>query len=186
MSENSQVERSSQFWNWIFLSVNLVTAVTLAAVHMPARIKLLGLYSILFGLIVGEVLARLSISFKINADRKMKVVVFAFLLASQVGLAVESSRMYNQSMQQAANDPTQMLLQRVMTETESTGFKAYLQHRASPLWNLDQTWTIAFWFIEILVASAVGTFWFCRNRKTTLQNSLHKSVSEIDEPSPVE
>ncbi len=86
---------SVRFLQWLFLTSVVMTTLTLCAVHAPSRIKLLGLFAIAYGLLAGWNTGQLAHITGIHSRRIVAIVSFAVIIAGQVGMAVESYRLYH-------------------------------------------------------------------------------------------
>lgn len=79
---------------WFVMSALGLTVLTLTAAHAPARIKLIGLFVVGYGLAAGAGLGALA---RISGVQRRRLIVWlatAFIAAGEVGMAVEAHRLY--------------------------------------------------------------------------------------------
>jgi len=62
-SQSAQTNSKNGFIQWLIVALILMTALSLLAVHLPERLKLLLVYAIVYGLISGGVLTTLAVKF---------------------------------------------------------------------------------------------------------------------------
>ena len=170
------------YLQWLLLSSVAVFVLTLCAVHAPSRIKLLGLFAVAYGLLAGWGTGQLARISGIHSRRIVAIVSFGVIIAGQVGMALESHRLFAAELRrQYQADPIAALLKQLpfpqqpkdqakLKETieqnrrerarrlaELTSFSAYLQHRVKSL-SWSQPWAVLLWAVEVLLASAAGAF----------------------------
>lgn len=165
---------------WVLLLALFTTVLTIAFAHAPARLRLIGLFSIAFGVIVG--LAALWLADVIGMRRRSLIPIgaFAAIVLGQIGVVSESYRLSVAERRAQAQQPgaeeaiaAAMLEQgkapdnphsrklfeemRVTLAARNT-FSAYLARRLSSLGSLNSPLPELFWGLEVLLAAAVGTF----------------------------
>ena len=161
-----------------------VTLLTLAAVHAPGRIKLLGLYALAIGLVAGFGMGSLSRMLNIGAAAPIVLITFLLIVAAQTGMAVESHRLWAAKAWEAFEATPQGRLAKSTTadprapadfkaglqelidrQRESLRFGDYLAHRISPLGEWREPWPLVFWLGESIVSAVAGTFVFWRQSR---------------------
>lgn len=102
---------------WLVLSVLGLTIFTLMAAHAPGRIKLIGPFAVGFGLAAGAGLVALA---RIIGARRRRFIVWwvpVFIAAGQIGMAIESHRLYaKQVRRDSAGDVNVLKLARFLHE----------------------------------------------------------------------
>ena len=147
---------------WLLLSVVAVSVLTIVAVHAPARIKLLGLFAVFYGLLAGWLLGKAARATSRRFSRLQLVLSFLLIAAGQCGVTAESHRLHRAAVMQQfersreaksprANEMRQLL-------REGAHFSAYLRYRVSPLGVWYEPWPAVFWGFEVLVCGAAGTW----------------------------
>src|SRR5262245_14226622 len=119
----------SIFAQWFLGSCLGLTILALGAVHAPARIKLLGLFSIAFGMIAGLGMGSLAQSLGLDRSRTLVVVAFVSILAALVGVTVESHRLWAAEEWKAfeASPTAQLATKSLLDPKLPADFKAGLQ-----------------------------------------------------------
>jgi len=185
------------WFSWLVLFLVATASISLAAVYLPPRVKMLGLLAIGHGLIAGGVAARLALAFDLLAVSKAwgSCVVFLVILGGQVGMAVESHRLYRAAeerallanpkraaalrMLQSVKLPDNPKSKQIVDDTRrtigvrGTSFADYLQFRVSDLGIQSRHMAQAIWILEIVLGSLAGTWIF---RKLTRAARLEVSA----------
>jgi hypothetical protein len=178
--------RGHGWFSWLVLLLVATAALSLLAVYLPARVKMLGLFAIGHGLVAGGIAARLASIFELSpASRGASAgVVFLVIVAGQIGMAVESHRLYRAELERvvAANPKRRAvlrMLQSVKTPDDpktkqltadvrktigvhDTSFADYLQFRVSEIGVHSHRLAEAIWILEIGLGSLAGTWIFRR------------------------
>jgi hypothetical protein len=180
------LRRGSGWFSWLVLFLVATAALSLAAVYLPARVKMLGLFAIGHGLVAGWIAARLATIFEFSPSSRRAAagVVFLVIAAGQIGMAVESHRLYRAEEQRiVAANPKRLailrMLQAVKTPddpktkqmaadvrktlgVQDVSFADYLQFRVSDIGVHSHRLAEAIWILEIGLGSLAGTWIFRR------------------------
>ncbi|MGH7128997.1 MAG: hypothetical protein ACREJB_00275 [Planctomycetaceae bacterium] len=153
---------------WLLASSIVVTALAIAAAHVPGRFRLLGLFAVVFGLLCGRALAYLSRMLNLKRSRLVLLIAGLLIAAAEVGMTLESYRQFvaeNERQLDAElrrqNVPAALLpaLRRDFL-AERTSLSAYLTHRVSELGDWPMPWPAVLWSVEALLGVAAGTWLF--------------------------
>ena len=157
---------------WILAGLILTTAISLAAAHAPARIRLIGLFSIAFGLLIGWVIKRLSNALETHLSQSVVAATAAILtLGGLIGSTCEIVRLEIQKQKSSPKDSLAMrLIEDMEQQTKTTGdtiptratlpnnFRNHLSYRIHQLGHWPSPWPELFWSGEILV-SVLASVW---------------------------
>ncbi len=176
-------------WIWLMASLVATTAVSLAAAHAPPRVRLIGLFSIAFGLLVGWMVVRLADLSDVCPSRQIVSIAAAILaLGGLVGNTWETSRLD----QLRTGDPAkermaEQLIEQMKTQpvtgnpipydlSKLSAFRWHLSRRIRQLGRWPSPWPEYFWLAELLTASAASV-WFSNRlwRKHANEPSLNPS-----------
>jgi hypothetical protein len=184
-SDAAPAGRRSGRISWLVLFLLATAAISLVAVHLPPRVKMLGLFAIGHGLLAGWAAARLESVFDLPAGNEVwSAVVFLVILGGQIGMAAESNRLDRAAEERAlAANPKRAALLRMLESgkfpndpkskqiaddarrtigARGTSFADYLQFRVSALGIKSRPVAAAIWILEIGLGSAAGTWIFGR------------------------
>ena len=172
--DNGQSEPSrgsSSVLIWLSACLIAVTALSIAAANAPARIRLIGLFSVAFGLIVGWGVVRVASQLQAEPRRRVSVITAMLLtLCGLIGSTWQSSRLDEARSTQSGNDALAARLIKefdqqekvpgngVQSRSEVTAFQKYLSRRLKNLGNLTTPWPECFWAFE-LIAAAIAAGW---------------------------
>ena len=172
-SPASQSSSLVTFGLWLAVCVIVVTGLSLAAAHAPPRIRLIFLFFLAFGLLVGWLIV--IIAQKIDGRFSRRPVVILAAVFSFVGLAgstVETVRLEefrraslgkeglaerfrDQLELQATGNPVEEI------DTSATmALRLHLSRRLRQLGHWGSPWTEGCWLVELAVA-AVASAWAC-------------------------
>ncbi len=170
--DNGQSEPSrgnASVVTWFTACVITVTALSIAAAHAPSRIRLIGLFSIAFGLVVGWGVIRLASQLQAEPGRRFTVFTAALLsLCGLIGSNWQTSRLDELHSMQSGKDA---LAARLIKEferqdnqsginkpsrSEVTEFQKYLSRRLQNLGNWTSPWPECFWVTELIAATAAA------------------------------
>ena len=156
---------------WLIACIISVSALSIAASNAPSRIRLIGLFSIAFGLVVGWVVVWLASQLQAEPGRRFTVVTAVLLsLCGLIGSTWQTSRLDEALSIQSGKDA---LAARLIKEferqdkqsdsdnqslSEVTDFQKYLSRRLQKLGNWTSPWPECFWVTE-LVAAAIAAGW---------------------------
>jgi hypothetical protein len=168
MSRQSHTGRTSTP-TWLAASLLATGAISLAAAHAPPRIRLIGLFPIGFGLLVGWLLVRLASQFETFPSRRVLVTAAALLaLGGWIGTTWETFRI-DETL--SVKSPQDELAARMMREfdqqTKGAGpeqsrpstvasFRTYLSRRIRQLGDWPSPWPECFWLAESVAAAVAG------------------------------
>jgi hypothetical protein len=152
---------------WLGVGLVGLTALVLAAAHAPGRIRLLGLFAIVFGGVCGWGLARIAGALRVNAGRLVGLAIVGVLVAAaETGLTLESWRLhvaerrreyFEESVKTIPGPLRESALEelRPIFEREAR-FPSYLQYRVKNLGDWESPWPVLFWTGELLLGTAAG------------------------------
>jgi hypothetical protein len=147
---------------WLLLSVVAVSVLAIAAVHAPARMKLLGLFALLYGLLAGWLLGKAARATSRRLSKLQLVLSFLLIATGQCGVTTESHRLHRAAVMQQFERSPEAKLPRAdkmrQLLREGAHFSAYLQYRVSRLGAWPEPWPAVFWGFEVLVCGAAGTW----------------------------
>jgi hypothetical protein len=173
--------RRNGWFSWLVLFVVGAATISLAAVYLPSRIKMLGLFAIGQGLLIGWLGAWLAVKFDLPSASRIAgcIVVFLAILGGEIGTGVESFRVYRSAREERvfATNPKLAALLRNLADAKSdqsaadvrqtidVNFADYLQFRVSDLKIQSQRWATVFWISEVVLGGLAGTWMFRRLAK---------------------
>jgi hypothetical protein len=174
----------------------MTTALALAATHSPPRIRLIGLFSVAFGLAVGWLLARLVDQLESPASRRAIGVASAvFTLCGLIGSTWETSRLneiqetkrvnevlearlLEQTLKMAGDREGNISLPSLPKASMSlTVFRGHLARRIRPLGEWSSPWPEAFWCLELIVAAAASAWISTRRTWTKKTDSANPTAA---------
>jgi len=185
-NDAAPARRRNDWLSWLVLVLVTTGAISLLAVYLPPRVKMLGLFAIAQGLLAGWVAAWLASAFDLAAASRAagSVVVFLVLLCGQVGTAVESHRLYQAAEERAlVANPKRAAALRMLQSIKlpdnpkskqvvddvrhtigvhGTSFADYLQFRVSDLGIPSRRLALGIWILEVVLGSLAGTWIFRR------------------------
>jgi hypothetical protein len=177
----------SSFAAWIVACVVATTALSLVAAHAPARVRLIGLFSLAFGLLVGWFVAWLAVKLDAKSSRPVICVAAAiFTLGGLIGCTWETFRLEELRRPRSANEELglrlieQMKMQNTGDQNEhfdlstTTAFRKYLTLRIRQIGNWPRPWAEVFWISE-LIAGTFASVWFS-NR---IVNSVNGTSTDL-------
>ena len=159
---------------WILACCLCVGVLAMMAAHAPARIRLIGLFSVGFGLIVGWLTTRLAQLLEVRPARSVIIMLAASL--TLVGLVATTWQTFRLDELTQVKTIDEELAARLMREfdrqqgiatpdlTPSSSlqsFRGYLARRVSQLGRWSSPWPELFWWGECASAS-VAAGWFAQ------------------------
>lgn len=156
--------------SWLARTVLVVLAVSIVAAHAPARVKLLGFFSIAVGGLMGMASAFLT---KPHPNRVSWRWIWAMSLMALCGLAGSTWLAFRSDAAWQAKSPQQQMAATMMKQMErdSNGeivsaqsppvvdeFRWYLTRRVRQLGKWSRPWPELFWCAELL-AGGVAAAW---------------------------
>jgi hypothetical protein len=200
-SDAVKSSRRSAWIQWFFLAFLGTAILTVVAVHAPARIKLIGLFSIAFGMVVGFGLGILARSLGLTRNTASVMTIVGVIAAGLVGMTVESHRLWSAKewdafqkspagqmamrtarSEQAPDDLKASVQESIDRQRESLQFRSYLTRRISTTGNWKEPWPLIFWLAEIALASTAGSWAFCRILTTKAQRHQEDDAKALDSP----
>jgi hypothetical protein len=161
---------------WIVCSLIFTLAISLAAAHAPPRIRLVGLFSLAFGVLIGWVLRRLARALDADVPRTVVgVVAMIMTIAGLVGSTCEIFRLEMARRGQSTNDAIALRMIEEMENkttppnneqsapTQLQEFRRYLADRIRQLGDWPRPWPELFWLGEIL-AGGVASYWMSTSK----------------------
>lgn len=177
--------RRKSWLSWLILFLVATASISLAAVYLPPRVKMLGLFAIGQGLLTGWIAARLASVFEVPPSGVLGPgLVFLAILGGQVATAVESHRLYRAAEERSlAAHPKRAAVLRMLQSVQlpddgksnqvaedvrrtigapGTSFADYLRFRVSDLGIQSRRLAETIWVFEIGLGSLAGTWIFRR------------------------
>ncbi len=168
---------------WLFAAVVGLTALSVAAAHAPPRIRLIGLFTIGFGLLAGWTLSFLAKQILPGPRRVVTWLAFPLIASATFGMTWESHRQWTAAVerQRSGDKKASQLLDRLDSQSDlpadfkndlsqavadKSGFTSYLRERTSALGAWKAPWPAVFWLCELLFGSLAGT-WLARRMLQT-------------------
>lgn len=178
---------------WFVVAAIGMTMLSLAAVHAPPRIKLLGLFSIGVGVVAGLAFGWLARALDVKRSKALLSMTLLLIFAGLAFATIESHRIWSATEWEAfENSPNgKIARQSAMNQTlpkdfktslqesidrqrQELSFENYLSRRVSALGNWRKPWPLVFWISEITIAAFAGG-WICWRQADAA--SLPKSTS---------
>jgi hypothetical protein len=196
--------RKNGWLSWLVLFVVGTATISLIAVYLPPRAKMLGLLAIGQGLLAGWLAAWLAAKFDLRTASRANgcVLVFSVILGGQAGTAFESYRVYRAAeeralaanpkraaalaMLQSLHLPEDARSEKIVADaratigTNGTSFANYLQFRVSELTIHSRRVATAFWISEIVLGSVAGT-WIFRRLAPAAELEASDPPAKLDE-----
>lgn len=157
------------------VSVIATGALALVAAHAPPRIRLLGLYTLAFGLLNAFIQTRLAAFLNVRLSALVTVIIAATTFAGIVGSVLQTVALQPQAKPlDASFHPVAAMVEARMEKTEQAKESAptfaermhtYLMRRVSILGDWSSPWPEAFWGCELIlgtVGAACLTNWIRR------------------------
>ncbi len=167
--QTEPTRRGALVVTWFTACVIIVAALSIAAAHAPPRIRLIGLFSIAFGLIVGWGVVRLASQLQTEPGRRFTVFTAALLsLCGLSGATLQTSRLDESHSIQSGKDALALRLIKEFerqdnqsgsnkpSRSEVTEFQKYLSRRLQNLGNWTSPWPECFWVTELTAATAAA------------------------------
>lgn len=79
---------------WLLLAVCCVAILALLSAHAPGRIRLIGLFAVVFGLVAGGILGTAARNLKFANTRLLVPLTFVLIACGEAGMTTESHRVY--------------------------------------------------------------------------------------------
>lgn len=120
-SEPQPAQRHSPagFIQWFIVSLILITALSLLAVHLPDRLKLLLVYAVVYGLISGGALTTLAIKLGVPVKRTLIFSILCLTILGQSLILYLSHQRYQEATQrQFKADQTSIVIERMLRTGE--------------------------------------------------------------------
>jgi hypothetical protein len=121
LTESQPVQPNSKtgFLQWLLVSLVLITALSLLAVHLPERLKLLLVYAVVYGLIAGGALTTLAVKFGVTINRNFILTLVCLILFGQSLVLYLSHQRYKEAtLKQFKADQTSMVIDRMFSTGE--------------------------------------------------------------------
>jgi|GEM_PF-2066410 len=118
-SQSAQTNSKNGFIQWLIVALILMTALSLLAVHLPERLKLLLVYAIVYGLISGGVLTTLAVKFGVPNSKKLILTIVCLIIFGQsLVLSLSHQRYKEATLKQFKADQTSIVLDRMFSAGE--------------------------------------------------------------------
>lgn len=159
----------SSFVVWVLASCFSVAVLAVGAAHAPARVRLIGLFSVGFGLIVGWPTVRLAQIFEVQPVPRSAVVLASLLAIT--GFAVSTWQTFKLDEQTQKKTKEEELAASLMREFDRQQgvttvdeaqlpspkrFQRYLSRRVKQLGEWLSPWPELFWSTEVLLAGVAA------------------------------
>lgn len=107
------------FLPWLIISLVLMTALSLLAVHLPERLKLILVYTVVYGLIAGGMLGTLAVKSGLSVTRGLLSVIVLLTISGQCLVLYLSHQRYQAATrQQFKMDQTSLVVDRMFATGE--------------------------------------------------------------------
>ena len=109
-----QSNSKSGFIQWLVISLILMTALSLLAVHLPERLKLLLVYAIVYGLISGGILTTLAVKFGLPTKKTFLLTIIVLIISGQTLVLYLSHQRYQEAtLKRFQADQTAIVMERM-------------------------------------------------------------------------
>lgn len=179
---------------WFVACLVVTIALSIVAAHVPGRVRLIVLFSVGFGLLIGWIVVQLSEKLKLNCSRKVMADYAALLtLAGLIGSTVEIHRLDAKNRKPSANEMLAVQMAEQMkekmpsaekgksnslnslSEALDTSFRRHLARRVRQLGDMQPPLPELIWSAELLAGMVAG-YW--------IANRLSKRNPTSHEPNP--
>jgi hypothetical protein len=157
--------------NWLACTSLVVLVISISSAHLPHRMKLLGLFPIAVGLIMGTAGSFFSRRYFFRAPSWITSGMFLMALSGLIGSTVltyrlETSTLANPSQQHQLAVAMMRQMERdsageIVTPAPAIsvkGFRSYLAHRLTQLGSLSSPWSELLWSVEIFAGSTAAAW----------------------------
>ncbi|MBN73682.1 MAG: hypothetical protein CME32_30885 [Gimesia sp.] len=183
----------SGFLSWLIIGLILMTALSLLAVHLPERLKLILVYAVVYGLVAGAMLSTLAVKTGLTVTRGILLTIVILTIAGQgLVLYLSHQRYQAATLRQFKLDQTTLVIDRMFATGEPPEdpqarkeydqvleqfqaakkerqekkqhllkISSYLEHRISPVAQLNAPWPLLFWLVELTLC-CVAAVWASR------------------------
>ncbi|HAH45768.1 hypothetical protein [Gimesia sp.] len=115
VSPAATISSKSSFFQWFCIGLVLITALSILAVHLPERLKLLLVFAVVYGLIAGGLLTSLAVKLDVPVKRSLLVSILCLTVFGQSLVLYLSHQRYKEAtLQQFKLDKTSLMLNRMM------------------------------------------------------------------------
>ncbi|HCO26273.1 MAG: hypothetical protein CME31_12215 [Gimesia sp.] len=109
----------SGFIQWFCIGLVLIMALSILAVHLPERLKLLLVYSVVYGMIVGAALTTLAFKLGLSLKWSLLVAILCLTVFGQSLVLYLSHQRYKEAtLQQFKMDKTSLMLEHTLAKGE--------------------------------------------------------------------
>lgn len=109
----------SGYIQWFCIGLILITALSILAVHLPERLKLLLVFSVIYGLIAGGVLTTMAVKRGVPVKHSLIVSILCLTIFGQSLVLYLSHQRYKEAtLQQFKMDKTTFVLDRMLAKGE--------------------------------------------------------------------
>lgn len=109
----------SGFIQWFCIGLVLITALSILAVHLPERLKLLLVFSVVYGMTAGAVLTTLAFKLGLSVKRSLLVAILCLTVFGQSLVLYLSHQRYKEAtLQQFKMDKTSLMLEHTLAKGE--------------------------------------------------------------------
>lgn len=197
----------SGFLSWLIIGLILMTALSLLAVHLPERLKLILVYAVVYGLVAGAMLSTLAVKTGLTVTRGILLTIVILTIAGQgLVLYLSHQRYQAATLRQFKLDQTTLVIDRMFATGEPPEdpqarkeydqvleqfqaakkerqekkehllkISSYLEHRISPVAQLNAPWPLLFWLVELTLC-CVAAVW--ASRQVTQPAALDSAPTE--------
>ncbi|GAB4137533.1 MAG: hypothetical protein Tsb009_05130 [Planctomycetaceae bacterium] len=189
-----------RFAVWLLTSLAGIALLAFLAAHAPARVRLLGLFALGFGMLLGALLAWLMVEFQVPGSRRLSGLAAILIALGMMGMVAESYRVYvwrlctlydqpvldvssNEKPLTAQNakalGPVMKFIREARQEklAEESRFVRYVERRTQinqqPAWEMPWPWVL---LIGECVAGFLAGTWVFHVLSRRLQADIVESV----------
>lgn len=109
----------SGFLSWLIIGLILMTALSLLAVHLPERLKLILVYAVVYGLVAGAMLSTLAVKTGLTVTRGILLTIVILTIAGQgLVLYLSHQRYQAATLRQFKLDQTTLVIDRMFATGE--------------------------------------------------------------------
>ena len=177
------MKRALIWLQWVAVCAIGLTALTLLSAHAPGRVRLLGLFAVVFGGVCGWGIGFAGHKFSMTRNGISLLIAGLLIAAAEISLTLESYRLHVGALQTIYRDagtedfngkrkpfvPDSLLKDhrenRERILEQKSQFTAYLAHRLKRIEWTASPWPVVFWIAELIVGTALGTAVFYRVSK---------------------
>lgn len=166
---------ASSLLSWLAVCFIATTAMSLASAHAPPRVRLIGMFSVAFGLLAGWLIVRLALLIEFKPSPRLASVVAG--LMSCLGLIGGAWETWRLEVARQGDLAKERVAERLIEQSKTSpgasgtipidssplaGFRWYISRRTRQLGRWPSPWPELFWLVELLLgtaASVLSSLW---------------------------